>query len=169
MHFPVELTFAHALYHPFDVLILPGNGRSTFSPKAQEIIHCPRLDDYNAHSHLARMVEYQWWTDDVQHKMTRLETVEVVFYDKEMDARMRDGPESRQDQLCQQWNRDQSENWDLGRMWYELRQLRPSSSYFLMASSTEYPSLASMITIKLLVTFPSACILLLMAWIQLHF
>jgi len=36
------------------------------------------------------MIESQWWTDDAPRKMSRLETVKVVFYGKEIDVKVRD-------------------------------------------------------------------------------
>jgi hypothetical protein len=93
MHSLVELTFAHApnvLYHLFDALYCRGTDSRPLVPRLKKLYIVQGWGYSNAHSRLARMVESRWWTDDVPRKMSRLETVEVVFYDKEIDARVRD-------------------------------------------------------------------------------
>jgi hypothetical protein len=46
--------------------------------------------NYNVHNRLARIIEFRWWIDDAPRKMSRLETVKVVFYGKEIDVKVRD-------------------------------------------------------------------------------
>jgi len=90
MHSPVELTFAHTpnvLYHLFDALYCRGTDSQPSVPKLKKL--------YIVQGWVITMLTAAWqgWSNlggDVPRKMSRLETVEMVFYDKEIDARVRD-------------------------------------------------------------------------------
>ena len=74
----------------FDALCYRGMDGQHLAPKL-EILDVYGFTGYDIdHNGIANMIESRWWTDDAPRMVSRLKTVAVGFYDREIDAGVRE-------------------------------------------------------------------------------